>query len=231
MKAYKWKVLEKIKVLPILKDFYLAGGTSLALQLGHRTSIDFDFYCLDRFDSKILYSEIKKRFGNRVIKTLVEKDTMFCLVDNVEMSFFRYKYPLIDDKQNLFGVDLASVIDISAMKMIAVYHRPVKRDYIDIFYLLKKYKLHEIFQFVNKKYPNLEMSKIRLNFLKELNNKFDIQIFQQLPVYIKIRVLKEGKILFCKNSDKLYEIAFTAIKDFGFYKKIYDLYLSEVENG
>jgi uncharacterized protein len=85
--------------------------------------------------------------------------------------------------------------------------------------------------FTDKKYSNLEMSKIRLNFLKDLTNKFDVQIFQQLPVYIRIRVLKEGKILFCKNSDLLYEIAFTTIKDFGFYKKIYDLYLSEIKNG
>src|SRR3989339_653485 len=167
--------LEVFKKLDFLREFnfYLAGGTSLALQLGHRTSIDFDFYCLDRFDSKILYSEIKKRFGNRVIKTLVEKDTMFCLVDNVEMSFFRYKYPLIDDKQNLFGVDLASVIDISAMKMIAVYHRPVKRDYIDIFYLLKKYKLHEIFQFVNKKYPefNYYLTLRALSYFEDVDDK------------------------------------------------------------
>lgn len=95
----------------------------------------------------------------------------------------------------------------------------------------KKGRDIDICIFLNKKYSNLEISKIKLNFLKNLNNKFDIQIFQQLPVYIRIRVLKEGKILFCKDSDLLYEIAFTAIKDFGFYKKIYDLYLSEVKNG
>ena len=85
--------------------------------------------------------------------------------------------------------------------------------------------------FLNKKYDNLEMSKIKLSILKETGNSLDIQIFQQLPMYIRTRIFKEGKILYCKDEDLLYEIAFQTIKDFGFYKKIYDLYLEEVQNG
>ena len=85
--------------------------------------------------------------------------------------------------------------------------------------------------FLDKKYSNLEMSKIRLSILKETDKSLDIQIFQQLPTYIKPRVLKEGKILYCKNEDTLYEIAFQTIKEFGFYKKVYDLYLEKVQNG
>ena len=67
------------------------------------------------------------------------------------------------------------------------------------------------------------MSKIKLDFLKNFN--YDIQIFQQLPLYIRREILKKGKILFCKNQKKLYEIAFLTIKEFSFYKKIYDFYL------
>ncbi len=83
--------------------------------------------------------------------------------------------------------------------------------------------------FLNKKYSNLEMSTKRLNFLKEVSNKFDIQIFQQLPVYIRIRILKEHKILFVKNEDLLYELAFDAIKEFNNYKKLYTLYMEKYE--
>ncbi|MEK7169016.1 MAG: nucleotidyl transferase AbiEii/AbiGii toxin family protein [Patescibacteria group bacterium] len=167
--------LEVFKRLEFLKkiNIYLAGGTALALQLGHRTSIDFDFYCRDPFDSKQLFFEIKRKFGDKAIKTLEEKDTMFCTVNNIELSFFWYKYPLIDDCQDLFGVELASVIDIAAMKMLAVYHRPVKRDYIDIFYLLKKYTLHEIFQFVNEKYPefNYYITLRALSYFEDVDDK------------------------------------------------------------
>ncbi len=94
----------------------------------------------------------------------------------------------------------------------------------------KNHRDVDICIFLDKEYSNLQMSKIRLDFLKNLKEEFDIQIFQQLPVYIRIRILKEGKVLLCKDSDLLYEIAFTAIKEFGFYKKVYDMYLNEVKN-
>jgi len=89
----------------------------------------------------------------------------------------------------------------------------------------------DICLFLNKKYSNLEMSKKQLEFLKGISNKFDIQIFQQLPLYIRIRILREHKILLCKNSDLLYEIAFSTIKEFGFFKKTYEMYLDAVKNG
>jgi hypothetical protein len=84
--------------------------------------------------------------------------------------------------------------------------------------------------FLDKKYPNLEMSKKRLEFLKDFGS-FDIQIFQQLPIYIRKRILKEAKILFCKNLDLLYEIYFSTIKEFNFFEKLYNMYLQEVKHG
>ena len=85
--------------------------------------------------------------------------------------------------------------------------------------------------FLDKKYSNIKMSKKKLEFLKINNEDKDIQIFQQLPIYIRIRIIKDGEIIHCKNSDLLYDIAFDTMKEFGFYKKIYDLYLQEVKNG
>ena len=70
---------------------------------------------------------------------------------------------------------------------------------------------------LDRKYSNLEMSKKRLSFVSLVNNKFDIQIFQQLPLYIRKRILKEGKILLCKNEDVLYNIAFSTIKEYNLY--------------
>ncbi len=84
---------------------------------------------------------------------------------------------------------------------------------------------------LDRKYSNLEMSKKRLYFLNGLKDIFDVQIFQQLPIYIRIEILKETKVLFCKDEDLLYEVAFDAIKEFGFFKKVYDMYLGRVKNG
>jgi uncharacterized protein len=92
----------------------------------------------------------------------------------------------------------------------------------------EKFRDIDIVLFLNKKLPNIEMSKIKLKYSSLFSSKFDIKVFQQLPVYIRIQVLKECKILLCKNYDVLYEIAFLTIKEFGFYKKLYEMYLENV---
>jgi len=85
--------------------------------------------------------------------------------------------------------------------------------------------------FLDKKYSNLEMSKKQLDFMKNAKSNLDIQIFQLLPIYIRMRILKEGKILLDKNSEFLYNLAFDTIKEFEFFRKSYEIYLKEIKNG
>lgn len=137
--------------------FYLAGRTSLALQIGHRASIDFDFYTEKKFDSKKLYQLIEKKFKN---VTLVERaeDTLILRINNVVTSFFRYPYPLIFPLIKCEGFPpLASKEDVAAMKIIAISDRGTKRDFVDIYFLLKEFSLKEILNFVKKKYPNFNI--------------------------------------------------------------------------
>jgi len=68
--------------------------------------------------------------------------------------------------------------------------------------------------------------KKRMHYLKLFD--MDIQIFQQLPLYIRVRIIKEGKILFCRDEDKLYELAFRTITEFADFEHIYKDYLKEV---
>ena len=93
------------------------------------------------------------------------------------------------------------------------------------------YRDIDVCLFLNNKQANKEMTLKKLEYLGKANEKLDINIFQQLPIYIRIRILKEGKILFCKNNKMLYELAFGTIKEFGFYKKLYEMYLNKIENG
>lgn len=161
MKKYYLNILNKnqAKIFPKLgflqkEKFYLAGGTALALQIGHRTSVDLDFYSRYHFKAPDLYKKIEAVFGKEAEKTAQEKDTLFCTLSKVDLSFFYYEYPLIKRLKTIRGVPIASLEDIAAMKLIAISHRPVQRDYIDIFYLLKIFDLEKMFAFVKKKYPN-----------------------------------------------------------------------------
>lgn len=153
------KVLNKsqqeiIKKLKLLKEggFYLAGGTALALQIGHRTSIDFDFYTSEHFDSARLAFDLKKTFPSLTID-FQEEDTLRLKKGKTELSFFYYRYLLIAPLKDFQGLKLASTEDIGAMKIAAVVQRGTKRDFIDIFYLLNRYKLDDLINFNIKKYP------------------------------------------------------------------------------
>lgn len=77
-----------------------------------------------------------------------------------------------------------------------------------------------------KKTEKLKMSKIRLEYLTDFPS-LDIQIFQQLPLYIRVRILKEGKVLFCKNEDLFYDIASETAREFESYRYIYKSFLEE----
>ncbi len=84
---------------------------------------------------------------------------------------------------------------------------------------------------LDNKRSNLEMSKKAIYYGSLVGSKFDISIYQQLPLYIRKRVLMEGKVILCKDEGLLYKIAFEAIKEFELYEKLYNMYLEKVKNG
>lgn len=146
-------VLSKLSFLT-KEGFYLAGGTSLAIQIGHRTSFDFDFYTPDHFNQNTLFDKFLEIFGDEAIKTSLAKDTLFCTLKTVDCSFFTYPYKLLRKPVLKMGIATASLEDIAAMKLLAVNRRPAKRDYIDVYYLLEKFSLKEMIEFAKKKFPN-----------------------------------------------------------------------------
>lgn len=134
------------------EKFYLAGGTSLALQLGHRTSRDFDFYSEEGFNSKQLYLKFKKLFPKNISKPVFLEDTLQFRIGSIDLSFFKYPYPLIKPLKKWQSILIASPEDIAAMKIEAIIGRGTRRDFIDIYYLIKKFGLKNVLRFTRKKY-------------------------------------------------------------------------------
>jgi predicted nucleotidyltransferase len=77
-------------------------------------------------------------------------------------------------------------------------------------------------------YTPLDLSEKKLEYLAAFDG--DIQVFQQLPIYMKQRVLRDGKVLFCRDEDTLYQLAFDVIREYSDYEHIYREYLVEVAN-
>jgi predicted nucleotidyltransferase component of viral defense system len=137
-------------------NLYLAGGTALIFYLGHRTSLDFDFYTGKEFEKgeflKIFKNELKgKKLTTKVLRDF--KNTFELLVNNVYLSCFYYPYPLIGKLKKFNNILIASIQDISAMKALAIGQRGTKRDFIDIYYLIKIFGLKKILSWAKKKYP------------------------------------------------------------------------------
>jgi len=146
-------VIKKIDFLP--KNVYLAGGTALALHLGHRTSLDFDFYTGEYFDIEKVLADFQRNF-KRVKVERTAKDTLIIDVNEVSLSLFYYPYSLIKPLVNFENVSLAPIEDIAAMKMIAISTRGKRRDFIDTYYLLKKFSIVQIIDFTLEKYPSYQ---------------------------------------------------------------------------
>jgi len=157
MKDYilNWNQKRILKRVEFLKryGFYLAGGTALALQLGHRTSRDLDFYTPHHFKGLELTREFQKVFGKEIRKPVLAEDTLWLKFRDTDLSFFRYPYKLIRPSFSYLTVKLASPEDIAAMKIEAIIGRGTKRDFVDIYYLIKKYSLKQLLNFTQKKYP------------------------------------------------------------------------------
>ena len=153
------KQIKLLEQLGFLKNygFYLAGGTALAIQVGHCTSLDFDFYTKKNFDSRKLQHLLEEKF-KKTILLQKDEDTLIVKINDVAVSFFKYTYPLIFPlvKQEKFP-PIAPKEDIAAMKIIAISDRGAKRDFIDIYFLLQEFSFKKIFSFVKKKYPNFNI--------------------------------------------------------------------------
>ncbi|PIY89024.1 MAG: hypothetical protein COY73_02115 [Candidatus Nealsonbacteria bacterium CG_4_10_14_0_8_um_filter_37_14] len=132
--------------------FYMAGGTALALQLGHRTSLDFDFYTTRKFDSRKLREDLDQIF-KKIEEVYIAEDTLVLSIEDIGVSFFKYPYPLIRSYQKINNILIASPEDIAAMKILAISQRGRRRDFIDIYFLMQKFTVNQMMGFVKEKYP------------------------------------------------------------------------------
>lgn len=146
------ELLRRIQELKCAKGTRLVGGTALALQYGHRQSVDLDFFGLLPEDIEEMRQELSCCGHLLVIKNT--PTIRIFQIDGIKVDFVNYEqYPWIDEPVIEDGIVLASPKDIAAMKINAVEGRGTKKDFIDVYALLQHYSLSEILGFYAQKYP------------------------------------------------------------------------------
>ena len=146
------QLLKQLQELPLLKGSRLVGGTARALQLGHRKSVDLDLFGGIDASSEEIREALSMSHSITVVKE--SRNINIYLIDGIKVDFVNYKYAWIDKAVEEDTIILAGIKDIAAMKIAAVVGRGTKKDFIDLYFLLRQYSLQEILQLYLQKYPD-----------------------------------------------------------------------------
>ena len=147
--------LELLKVLqeiPALKSTRLVGGTGLALQIGHRISVDIDLFANNLKEDFISIIAAIKQKGYIVDIRKQSSNIMVSMINGIKVDIVNYPYKWLYPPKYEEGISLAAFNDIAAMKLSAVTNRGTKKDFIDLYYLLKVYSLKQMLSFYEEKY-------------------------------------------------------------------------------
>lgn len=145
-----FRAIQLVSTFPEIREAYLAGGTALALQIGHRISVDLDFFIPHQFNETILVKNLSEHA--EFIQEGTARQTVWGVIGTTKFSMFYYEYPLLDETVAFEGLRLAGLLDIAAMKIHAIEGRGTRRDFIDVFLLARTYSLQEMLHAYIQKY-------------------------------------------------------------------------------
>jgi len=153
------ELLKELMQLPELKSFFLVGGTNLSLKLGHRRSVDLDFFTNSPFDSDTLLRMLEKRFSDLVIVRHTP-GAILGYIRRVKVDFILYEYPMLQPIEEIDGIRLAALPDIAAMKINAISRRGVQKDFWDIAELLDHFSLEQMLLFFKQKHQATDIGHL-----------------------------------------------------------------------
>ena len=163
--------------------FYLAGGTALALQIGHRVSVDFDLFFPAEIPPDLFVKAGKVFFGIQLSPLVNNREELSILVDGVKITFLYYPFPLIRAFVKYEGLNLLSVAEIAATKAYTVGRRGSYKDYVDLYFSL------------SEKYASL--GKIIADASKKYGREFNDRLFLEQLVYLED--IEEEPIIFLRD--------------------------------
>jgi predicted nucleotidyltransferase component of viral defense system len=141
-------------------NFLLVGGTALSLQIGHRISIDIDLFCDKPFDSTSTSSHLLMKYNAESIKTL--KNGVFCFIQDIKVDVMSHQYPWIMKPVLQEGIRMASLEDISAMKLHAIVQSGSRlKDFVDVYHMLERISFRDMVNAYEKKYPDTNRTVVQ----------------------------------------------------------------------
>ncbi|MBI1224104.1 MAG: hypothetical protein GC192_02600 [Bacteroidetes bacterium] len=140
-------LLKSLSAEPMLAGHFLVGGTSLALQMGHRKSIDLDLFSHQPFDAESILETLRLTY--QVQPLTVTNTICIAVVEGIKVDLVHFRYPFAFPLLETDGVRLADKRDIAPMKLDAVTKRGSKKDFYDMYYLFEEFTPQQILEWYN----------------------------------------------------------------------------------
>lgn len=172
------ELLVKLQKEAIFSELRLVGGTALALQIGHRKSIDLDLFGILEADELDISKQLAEIGSVKVLKK--SANINIYLIEGIKVDIVNYHYPWLEKPLLESNLSIAGIKDIAAMKLAEIVGRGTKKDFIDLFFLLKHYDLKQMLDFYTQKYK--EGSEFLV--LKSLSYFTDAE-FEENPTMLK----------------------------------------------
>ena len=192
------RTLHDLQALGVLDQCYLAGGTGLALHLGHRRSHDLDFFSREPIEPEALIRKIKSLTGFALAAQA--PDTLHATVERVKVSFLAYPYPMLFPTAAFQGVNIADPRDIACMKLSAVASRGTKRDFVDLYAVARQYGLAQSLEWFKRKYAEVNQNLVHV--LKSLTY-FEDADKEPMPDMLIPLAWEEAKQFFRSEASRL----------------------------
>ena len=145
-------LLRRIQSRPEFKDTRLVGGAALGLHFGHRTSLDLDLF--GKWEPKPPLELVLSKCAGRVTKEGGDEQLQFFSADGIKIDCVTYPYDWLRPAVDAEGLRIAAVEDIAAMKIAAATNRGTRKDFVDIYFILRQYPLNEVLDWYAAKYPD-----------------------------------------------------------------------------
>ncbi len=181
----------------MLSSFYLVGGTALALQLGHRVSIDLDLFTPEPFDPNEIIEKMSEKYDFSIVSE--GSGMVISTIDNIKVDFVKMSYPILFPTILDEQVRMLDIRDIAPMKLKAVTQRGSKKDFYDIYFLLQIMPLDEIIQLFREKFKQYEIFHVikSLTYFEDAENNADPILFDENITWqnVKTEIVKTVKML------------------------------------
>lgn len=177
------KTIDLLSDLKFIRSFYIAGGTGCAIHIGHRISEDLDFFSQSEFSQFEIQNTLKAH--GHFLVDYSDTRTLTGRFEQTKISFFHYEYTLLEETSDFLNLKLSSLKDIGCMKIDAISSRGSRRDFVDLYYILKFFdmSLKEFFTFFQDKYGrenyNLVHIMKSLVYFKGADEDADLKMLEQ----------------------------------------------------